>query len=289
MRSRSSISGRCWCSTSVRTTTKRNLRSAMASKAVRTIPKAVRELLLAFPEAEEFESHGSPNFRARKGKVFAVFAVNHHGDGRVALWLNTPAAEQSRLIESAPKHIFKPPYVGPAGWIGVELNRGFSWKRVSELAHMAYLASSPAKLVARAAKPPTVAAPTVRMAPSEIDRLKAPKALKMRQRMAAICLALPETEEAVQFGAPVWRVGKRSFAMLYDYGKGLTVSFWVGIERQGPLEMDPRFSIPAYLGHNGWIALDARSGIGERELRDFLLESYRHFATRRAIAKLAAA
>ena len=30
----------------------------------RTIPAAVRELCLAFPEAEEFESHGSPNYRA---------------------------------------------------------------------------------------------------------------------------------------------------------------------------------------------------------------------------------
>jgi predicted DNA-binding protein (MmcQ/YjbR family) len=259
----------------------------MVDKTARTIPKAIRELLLAFPEVEEFESHGSPNFRARKGKVFAVFALNHHGDGRVALWLNTPAVEQSRLIESAPKHLFKPPYVGPSGWIGVELNRGVSWKRVIELAHMAYVASSPAKLAARATKP-IVAAPTVRMTPAEIDRLQTPKALKLRQRIAAICLALPETDEATQFGAPVWRVGKRGFALLYGYGKGLTVSFWVGIERQGPLEMDPRFSIPAYMGHNGWIALDARGAIGERELRDYLLESYRHFATRRALAKLTA-
>ncbi len=97
---------------------------------------------------------------------------------------------------------------------------------------------------------------------------------------------MPETDEGTQFGAPVWRVGKRGFALLYDYGKGLTVSFWVGIERQGPLEMDPRFRIPPYLGHNGWIALDASQGVGERELRDFLIESYRHFATRRALAKL---
>ena len=256
----------------------------------KTIPKAVRELCLAFPCAEEFESHGSPNYRsregARKGKVFALFALNHHGDGHVALWLNTPAMEQSRLIASAPKHIFKPQYVGPSGWIGVELNRGFSWKRVIELVHMAYINSSPAKLVAQVARPPVVAAPTIKMKPAEIDRLKSPKALKLRERLCKICLALPETDEGTQFGSPVWRVGKKSFALLYDYGKGLTVQFWVGIERQGPLEMDPRFSIPPYMGHNGWIALDASKGINERELRDFLIESYRHFATRRALAKL---
>jgi len=255
-----------------------------------SVPWAVRELCLAFPGVEEFESHGSPNYRARegakKGRVFAVFALNHHGDGHVALWLNTPAAEQSRLMESAPRHIFKPQYVGPSGWIGVELNRGFSWKRVTELVHMAYMNSSPAKLVAQISKLPAVPAPTTKMTPAEIDRLKAPRALKLRKTMSKICSALPETDESTQFGAPVWRVGKRGFALLYDYGKGLTISFWVGIERQGPLEMDPRFSIPPYLGHNGWIALDAAQGVSERELKDFLIESYRHFATRRALAKL---
>ena len=254
------------------------------------IPKAVRKLCLAFPGVEEFESHGSPNFRARlgkgKGKVFAVFALNHHGDGHVALWLNTPALEQSRLIASAPRHIYKPQYVGPSGWIGVELNRGFSWKRVIELVHMAYVNSSPAKLVAQVTKPPAVGSPTTKMKPEEIDRLRAPKALKFRERLCKICLSLPETDESTQYGTPVWRVGKKSFAMLYDYGKGLTVQFWVGIERQSPLEMDPRFSIPPYTGTKGWIALDATMSISERELRDFLIESYRHFATRRALAKL---
>jgi predicted DNA-binding protein (MmcQ/YjbR family) len=261
----------------------------MASSGSRTIPKAVRELLLAFPGVEEFESHGSPNFRARdgarKGKVFAVLAINHHGDGHVALWLNTPAIDQARLLQSAPKHLYKPPYVGPSGWIGVELNRGISWKRVIELAHMAYVNSSPAKLVA-VAKLPAVAAPTLKMKPEEIDRLKSAKAMKMLALMRKVCLALPETEESPSFGSPTWRVGKKAFASLSDYGKGLTASFWVGIERQGPLEMDPRFSIPAYSGHNGWIALDLSDGVRERELRELVIDSYRHFATQRALSKL---
>ena len=59
-------------------------------------------------------------------------------------------------------------------------------------------------------------------------------------------------------GSVVWRVGKRSFFMLYDYGKGLAAQFWVGIERQGPLEMDPRFQIPPYMGHKGWMASRSR-------------------------------
>ncbi len=257
----------------------------MASKGARTIPKAVRELCLALPEVEEFESHGSPNFRAKKGKVFAIFALNHHGDGHVALWLNTPALEQSRLLASS-KHLYKPPYVGPHGWVAVELNRGISWKRVVELAHLAYVNSSPKKLVARVQKPPAVAAPTVKMKPADIDRMLAPRAQKMLALMRKICLLLPETTEGDSFGSRQWRTGKKGFALLSDYGKGLQASFWVGIERQGPLEMDPRFSVPSYLGHYGWISLDVSKGVSESELRGYLIESFRNFATRRAIAKL---
>jgi predicted DNA-binding protein (MmcQ/YjbR family) len=253
---------------------------------VRTIPEAVRALCLSFPEAEEIESHGSPNFRARKGKIFAVFALNHHGDGHVALWLNTPALEQSRLIASS-KDIYKPPYVGPSGWIGVELNRGISWKRVIELARLAFENASPPKLVAKLpAKMPAIPTPTRKMTPEEIDRLKTPRAVRTLATLRKICLPLPEVSEGTSFGAITWRAGKKTFASLSDYGKGLSVSFWVGIERQGPLEMDPRLSIPPYLGHNGWMALDVAKSVTAPELRDFIIESYRHFASKRSLARM---
>jgi len=256
------------------------------ARRARGIPAAVRELCLAFPEAEEFESHGSPNYRARKGRVFAVWALNHHGDGHVGLWLNTPALEQSRLLASS-RHLFKPPYVGPSGWIAVELNKGVSWKRVCELAHMAYVNSSPARLAALATRPPAVAAPTMKMKPAEIDRLLAPRAQKAAAVVRRICEELPGIEEGTQMGSMTWRAGKRTFFMLYDYGKGLAAQFWVGIERQGPLEMDPRLSIPPFTGHKGWMALDLqRSTLDARELREFAIESYRHFTSRRDVAAL---
>jgi len=261
----------------------------VGSRRARTIPSAVRELCLAFPGAEEFESHGSPNYRARvgarKGRVFAVWALNHHGDGHVGLWLNTPALEQSRLLASS-RHFFKPPYLGPSGWIAVELNKGVSWKRVCELVHMAYVNSSPARLVAKVPAPPVVTAPTVKMKPAEIDRLLAPRAVKAVAALRKICLELPEVEEGTQMGSITWRAGKRAFFHLLDYGKGLTAQFWVGIERQGPLEMDPRLKISRYSGHKGWMDLDLARGWNLRELREFAHESYRHFASRRAVISL---
>ena len=63
----------------------------------RTIEAVVRELCLAFPDAEEFVSHGSPNYRATKGKTFATYLVNHHGDGRIALWLPMPPGAQDMV------------------------------------------------------------------------------------------------------------------------------------------------------------------------------------------------
>ena len=109
--------------------------------------------------------------------------------------------------------------------------------------------------------------------------------------MRRICAGLPDVTEGSQMGSVVWRAGKRSFFMLYDYGKGLTAQFWVGIERQGPLEMDPRLKISRYLGHKGWMDLDLDDldlalTRNCRELRTFAIESYRHFASRRASAAL---
>jgi hypothetical protein len=51
--------------------------------------------------------------------------------------------------------------------------------------------------------------------------------------------------------------------------------------------MDPRLAIPKYLGHKGWMALDLQKGsFNTRELREFAVESYRHFASRRSLASL---
>jgi hypothetical protein len=66
-------------------------------------------------------SHGEPTFFTPR-RVFAMFANNHHNDGHIAVWLPAAPGVQAALIEEAPEIYFRPPYVGPAGWIGVELS-----------------------------------------------------------------------------------------------------------------------------------------------------------------------
>ncbi|HEY0941954.1 MAG TPA: MmcQ/YjbR family DNA-binding protein [Steroidobacter sp.] len=110
----------------------------------------------------------------------------------------------------------------------------------------------------------------------------------MLKEMRAICLSLPETSEDKQFGNPVWRVGKKVFAQAYCYRaeRKLKLAFWVGVDQQALLIRDPNFSIPAYLGHNGWIALDVTKEANWREIRSLALFSYRHFALGRMLRAL---
>ena len=81
-----------------------------------------RRICMALPEVEEKAAWSAPTFRV-KGKMFAMYLNNHHGDGRIALWLKAPTGVQEMLVEAAPEKFFIPPYQGPFGWIGIHLDR----------------------------------------------------------------------------------------------------------------------------------------------------------------------
>jgi hypothetical protein len=83
----------------------------------------VRKICFAFPETTERLSHGEPTFFVRGKKVFVMFANNHHGDGRIAVWVAAPLGLQELLVNTKPETFFKPPYVGVRGWIGIQLNQ----------------------------------------------------------------------------------------------------------------------------------------------------------------------
>ena len=76
------------------------------------------------------------------------------------------------------------------------------------------------------------------------------------------------------------------FVTLIILHLGWRASFWVGVHAQALMTDDPRYTIPPYMGHNGWIALDINKKHNERELQSLALESYRHFASKRMLAKL---
>jgi hypothetical protein len=80
----------------------------------------VRKICLSLPETFEKLSHGEPTFFVHK-RVFAMCSINHHNDGHIAVTVPAAIGVQAALIESAPKKFYRPPYVGGAGWVGIEL------------------------------------------------------------------------------------------------------------------------------------------------------------------------
>lgn len=180
----------------------------------RGINEAVREVCLSLPEAEEVVSHGFPDFRVR-GKTFASYVVNHHGDGRVALWLNAPSGSQDHYSKSEPKHFFVPPYVGPRGWLGVHLNKGLPWQRVAALVRQAYEKVAPRALAESIGETVKIKLPVAALSPEEIDPLKSRRAQAVLAGLRKIVEPWPEVVQDQQFGNPVWRAGKKTFVWVH--------------------------------------------------------------------------
>jgi predicted DNA-binding protein (MmcQ/YjbR family) len=110
----------------------------------------LRRLCLALPEAHEVEAWGEPTFRVRN-KIFAMYAsaANHHGAGRPSVWCKAAPGNQAIMLATAPKRFFKPPYVGPSGWIGVYLDEVVDWEELPDLLEDSYRLTAP-KRVSRA-------------------------------------------------------------------------------------------------------------------------------------------
>lgn len=113
----------------------------------------LRALCVALPEVTERLSHGEPTWFVRGKKTFAMY-WNHHHDDRLAFVCAAPDGAQETLVRVRPERFFRPPYVGPRGWIGVYLDvPGVDWDEVAELLTDAYRAVAPKSLTARLPAP----------------------------------------------------------------------------------------------------------------------------------------
>lgn len=111
----------------------------------------LRKLCLAFPEAHEVSAWNEPTFRV-KNKMFATYASsdNHHGAGRASAWVKAKPVTQDLLLHAEPTRYFKPPYVGPKGWVGVWLDgKSIDWDALRGLLLDAYIMTAPKRLIAQ--------------------------------------------------------------------------------------------------------------------------------------------
>jgi hypothetical protein len=108
----------------------------------------LRKLCLQLPNAHEVEAWGEPTFRVRN-KLFAMYAAanNHHGGGRPAVWMKAAPGNQELMVRAAPDRFFRPPYVGPSGWVGVWLDGAVDWEELTGLLEDSYRMTAPRKLL----------------------------------------------------------------------------------------------------------------------------------------------
>jgi hypothetical protein len=118
----------------------------MAGK--QNVLEKLRQLIFALPETSEKISHGSPTFWGGK-KTFASFHVDHHGDGRVAVWCKLPPGMQEGLVEQDSEIFFVPPYVGPSGWVGIRVDRDVDWGMLAGLLEEGYRMGAPKRALAQ--------------------------------------------------------------------------------------------------------------------------------------------
>ena len=121
-----------------------SIRSAAVTVDERLVER-IRTICMALPEVTEKTSHGTPSFFVRK-QFLMLWPNGHHDHQFPHLWCAAPPGAQAELIETEPERFFRPPYVGPRGWIGVRMDRDVDWDEIAALCRDAYLTIAPAKL-----------------------------------------------------------------------------------------------------------------------------------------------
>ena len=109
----------------------------------------VRALAAALPGAAEKVSHGRPAFFTKK--VFAYYGGSLKVDGE---WVQHPHSlvvqpdpeDRPALVEDPRTYI--PAYLGPSGWVGVDLDGGTDWAEVAELLDASFRLTAPRRSIA---------------------------------------------------------------------------------------------------------------------------------------------
>jgi hypothetical protein len=112
----------------------------------------VSQICLALPEAAVGARTGQHLAFEVRGKKFAYFLVDHHGDGRVAVNCKAAPGVQEALVAADPQRYFVPAYLGARGWVGIDLDApGTGWAEVAELLRESYRLVAPKRLASRVA------------------------------------------------------------------------------------------------------------------------------------------
>lgn len=107
----------------------------------------VTAICRALPSAE-YQNQGDHGIYRVRGKVFAYFLDDHHGDGIVSVCVKSERGENVDRARLDPERFYLPAYIGPRGWFGMRLDRGrVAWKEVEEIIERSYRLTAPKTLL----------------------------------------------------------------------------------------------------------------------------------------------
>src|ERR1700726_2136371 len=96
------------------------------------------------------------------------------------------------------------------------------------------------------------------------------------QKIRALCLALPETEERPFGGhtAPTFRVCDKMFVNTSEDGSTMILKGAPGAQ-QALIASNPQtYFVPAYVGHRGWIGVRLDVALDWEEMAELIEDSY---------------
>ncbi len=117
------------------------------NKNEKTLAK-LNDICLGLPSAVRALGGSHATYRVR-GKVFAYFLDDHHGDGIVSVCVKSELGENADRARLAPQRFYLPAYIGSRGWFGLRLDRGrVAWREVAELLERSYRLTAPRSCLA---------------------------------------------------------------------------------------------------------------------------------------------
>jgi predicted DNA-binding protein (MmcQ/YjbR family) len=109
----------------------------------------VRKIALSFPEAFEKISWGRPVFCAPK--IFVMYGGNEKRSGEMVSFPYSVLVKVDEVDRPALEHdhrFYYPAYLGPSGWLGLDLTAGdVDWDEVRELVDASFRLVAPKKLI----------------------------------------------------------------------------------------------------------------------------------------------
>jgi phosphoribosylglycinamide formyltransferase-1 len=103
----------------------------------------ILEIARVLPEVEIEPVASHVSFKVR-GRRFAWYLDDHHGDGRLALTCKAERDVNDALVRTQPDRYFIPSYVGTKGWVGMWLDApNTDWDGAAELIFDSYRLIAP--------------------------------------------------------------------------------------------------------------------------------------------------